>query len=83
MIALRMLYVYQVACVGVGSLKVQLKPALYFINSLLLLLLVKQKHIINILILENIYRESEIHKICNQISIKYYKYNILRNKCNK
>ncbi len=33
----------------------------YFINSLLLLIMVKQKHIINNLILKSIYRESAIH----------------------
>ncbi len=68
---------YQVARVGVGSLKVQLKASIILYKFIVVVAISETKHIINNLILKNIYRESEIHKI-NQISIKHYKYNILR-----
>ncbi len=83
MIILWTLYVYQVAHVGVSSLKVQFKASIILYKFIVVVAIGETKHIINNLILQNIYRESEIHKIINQISLKHYKYNILRNKCNK
>ncbi len=82
MIVLWTLHVYQVARVGVGNLKVQLKAGI-ILHKVIVVAIGETKHIINNLILNNIYRENEIHKIINKSSIKHYKYNILRNKCNK
>ncbi len=82
MIILCTSYVYYMARVGVGSLKVQLKSSIILHKFIVLGANGETKHLINNLILKQIYRESEIHNIINQKSIKHYKYNILRNKRN-
>ncbi len=77
-----MLYVYYMARVCVGNLKVQLKASI-ILHEFIVVASGETKHIINNLILKNIYTESEIHKFVNQKSIKLYKYKILRNKYKK
>ncbi len=83
MFVLWTLYVYHMARVGVGSLKVQLKASIILHKFIVVVDSGETKLVINNFILINIYRESEIHKFINQKSIKLYKYNILRNKYNK
>ncbi len=54
MIILWMLYVYQMACVSVGSVKVQLKASIILHKVIVVVAIGETKHIINNLILKNI-----------------------------
>ncbi len=64
MIILWTLYVYDVSCVGVGSINVQLKASILLHQFILVVASGETKHRINyLIILKIIYRDSEILNI--------------------